>query len=49
MVGRDPGVERTGWNQTRAATVLGLKSRYRIEKFNLAKSGYADTVLRQWK
>src|SRR5712692_7142236 len=35
-------LERTGWNQTRAAALLGLNRdqiRYRIEKFNLAKSG----------
>ena len=35
-------LERTGWNQTRAATLLGLNRdqiRYRIEKFQLEKSG----------
>ena len=34
-------LERTGWNQTRAATLLGLNRdqiRYRIEKFQLEKS-----------
>ena len=33
-------LERSGWNQTRAASLLGLNRdqiRYRIEKFNLAK------------
>jgi transcriptional regulator with GAF, ATPase, and Fis domain len=33
-------LERTGWNQTRAATLLGLNRdqiRYRIEKFALTK------------
>jgi transcriptional regulator with GAF, ATPase, and Fis domain len=37
-------LERTGWNQTRAATLLGLNRdqiRYRIEKFQLEKSGRA--------
>jgi two-component system response regulator AtoC len=37
-------LERTGWNQTRAATLLGLNRdqiRYRIEKFQLEKSGHA--------
>jgi DNA-binding NtrC family response regulator len=35
-------LQRTGWNQTRAATLLGLNRdqiRYRIEKFQLEKSG----------
>jgi two-component system response regulator AtoC len=35
-------LERTGWNQTRAATLLGLNRdqiRYRIEKFHHEKSG----------
>ena len=35
-------LERTGWNQTRAAVLLGLNRdqiRYRIEKFQLEKSG----------
>jgi two-component system response regulator AtoC len=35
-------LERTSWNQTRAATLLGLNRdqiRYRIEKFQLEKSG----------
>jgi len=35
---------RTGWNQTRAAVLLGLNRdqiRYRIEKFQLEKSGQA--------
>jgi DNA-binding NtrC family response regulator len=35
-------LERTGWNQTRAAALLGLNRdqiRYRIEKFQLEKSG----------
>ena len=35
-------LERTGWNQTRAATLLGLNRdqiRYRIEKFQLEKNG----------
>jgi DNA-binding NtrC family response regulator len=34
-------LERTGWNQTRAATLLALNRdqiRYRIEKFHLEKS-----------
>jgi two-component system, NtrC family, response regulator AtoC len=34
-------LERTGWNQTRAATLLGLNRdqiRYRIEKFHLEKT-----------
>ena len=34
-------LERTGWNQTRAATLLGLNRdqiRYRIEKFQLEKT-----------
>jgi DNA-binding NtrC family response regulator len=34
-------LERTGWNQTRAATLLGLNRdqiRYRIEKFHLERS-----------
>ena len=34
-------LERTGWNQTRAAALLGLNRdqiRYRIEKFQLEKS-----------
>ena len=33
-------LERTGWNQTKAATLLGLNRdqiRYRIEKFGLTK------------
>ena len=33
-------LERSGWNQTRAATLLGLNRdqiRYRIEKFKLEK------------
>jgi transcriptional regulator with GAF, ATPase, and Fis domain len=37
-------LQRTGWNQTRAATLLGLNRdqiRYRIEKFQLEKSGSA--------
>jgi two-component system, NtrC family, response regulator AtoC len=37
-------LHRTGWNQTRAATLLGLNRdqiRYRIEKFQLEKSGSA--------
>ncbi|MET0163617.1 MAG: sigma-54 dependent transcriptional regulator, partial [Vicinamibacterales bacterium] len=37
-------LKRTGWNQTRAATLLGLNRdqiRYRIEKFQLEKSGPA--------
>ena len=37
-------LERTGWNQTRAAALLGLNRdqiRYRIEKFQLEKSGRA--------
>ena len=37
-------LERTGWNQTHAAALLGLNRdqiRYRIEKFHLAKSGRA--------
>jgi two-component system response regulator AtoC len=36
-------LERTGWNQTRAATLLGLNRdqiRYRIEKFQPEKSGH---------
>jgi DNA-binding NtrC family response regulator len=35
-------LERTGWNQTKAAALLGLNRdqiRYRIEKFKLEKSG----------
>src|SRR3954471_1958739 len=35
-------LERTGWNQTRAAALLGLNRdqiRYRIEKFHLEKTG----------
>jgi DNA-binding NtrC family response regulator len=35
-------LERTGWNQTRAAVMLGLNRdqiRYRIEKFQLERSG----------
>ena len=38
-------LERSGWNQTRAATLLGLNRdqiRYRIEKFKLER---ADAVL----
>jgi transcriptional regulator with GAF, ATPase, and Fis domain len=34
-------LERSGWNQTRAATLLGLNRdqiRYRIEKFHLEKT-----------
>jgi DNA-binding NtrC family response regulator len=34
-------LQRTGWNQTRAATLLGLNRdqiRYRIEKFHLEKA-----------
>jgi transcriptional regulator with GAF, ATPase, and Fis domain len=34
-------LERTAWNQTKAATLLGLNRdqiRYRIEKFHLEKS-----------
>ena len=34
-------LERTGWNQTKAAALLGLNRdqiRYRIEKFQLQKS-----------
>ena len=37
-------LQRTGWNQTRAATLLGLNRdqiRYRIEKFQLEKSSSA--------
>ena len=37
-------LERTGWNQTRAATLLGLNRdqiRYRIEKFQLEKTSRA--------
>jgi DNA-binding NtrC family response regulator len=37
-------LERTGWNQTRAAALLGLNRdqiRYRIEKFHLEKTGTA--------
>ena len=33
-------LERSGWNQTKAATLLGLNRdqiRYRIEKFDLHK------------
>ena len=36
------GLERTGWNQTQAAALLGLNRdqiRYRIEKFHLEKAG----------
>ena len=35
------GLERTGWNQTQAAALLGLNRdqiRYRIEKFHLEKA-----------
>jgi DNA-binding protein Fis len=35
-------LERTAWNQTRAAALLGVNRdqiRYRIEKFKLEKSG----------
>ncbi len=35
-------LERCGWNQTRAATLLGLNRdqiRYRIQKFNLERPG----------
>ena len=35
-------LERTGWNQTRAAALLGLNRdqiRYRIEKFQLERTG----------
>jgi two-component system, NtrC family, response regulator AtoC len=38
-------LERTGWNQTRAATLLGLNRdqiRYRIEKFQLEKTPTSD-------
>jgi transcriptional regulator with GAF, ATPase, and Fis domain len=34
-------LERTGWNQTKAATLLGLNRdqiRYRIEKFELERN-----------
>jgi transcriptional regulator with GAF, ATPase, and Fis domain len=34
-------LERSGWNQTKAATLLGLNRdqiRYRIEKFKLERS-----------
>ena len=34
-------LERSGWNQTKAATLLGLNRdqiRYRIEKFKLEKA-----------
>jgi len=34
-------LERTGWNQTKAATLLGLNRdqiRYRVEKFSLERS-----------
>jgi two-component system response regulator AtoC len=37
-------LERTGWNQTRAATLLGLNRdqiRYRVEKFHLERSASA--------
>jgi len=37
-------LERSGWNQTRAATLLGLNRdqiRYRIEKFRLERTGTA--------
>ncbi len=40
-------LERTGWNQTRAAALLGLNRdqiRYRIEKFQLEKSGAASSA-----
>jgi DNA-binding NtrC family response regulator len=39
-------LERTGWNQTRAATLLGLNRdqiRYRIEKFQLEKPSASAT------
>jgi DNA-binding protein Fis len=35
-------LDRSGWNQTRAATLLGLNRdqiRYRIEKFKLERPG----------
>jgi transcriptional regulator with GAF, ATPase, and Fis domain len=35
-------LERTGWNQTKAATLLGLNRdqiRYRVEKFHLERTG----------
>jgi transcriptional regulator with GAF, ATPase, and Fis domain len=38
-------LERTGWNQTRAAKLLGLNRdqiHYRIEKFKLAPAAVAD-------
>jgi DNA-binding NtrC family response regulator len=38
----EQALERTSWNQTRAATLLGLNRdqiRYRIEKFQLEKTG----------
>jgi two-component system, NtrC family, response regulator AtoC len=38
-------LERTGWNQTRAAALLGLNRdqiRYRIEKFHLEKTTHSD-------
>jgi DNA-binding NtrC family response regulator len=37
-------LERSGWNQTRAATLLGLNRdqiRYRIEKFKLERAATA--------
>ena len=37
-------LERTSWNQTKAATLLGLNRdqiRYRIEKFHLERSSQA--------
>ena len=40
-------LERCGWNQTRAATLLGLNRdqvRYRIEKFGLTASGRRATL-----
>jgi transcriptional regulator with GAF, ATPase, and Fis domain len=40
-------LERCGWNQTRAATLLGLNRdqvRYRIEKFGLTAPGPRTTL-----
>ena len=40
-------LERTGWNQTKAATLLGLNRdqiRYRIEKFQLEKPASAGSA-----
>ena len=42
-------LERTGWNQTRAAKLLGLNRdqiRYRIEKFKLENPSAAQTGAR---